>query len=100
MKITPTARIPEGTTVGELANGIYPDITFDHSLPQPWLDAVTKETGTYLAGQVVWGYPKGHTTFGYPLPLTVEAADIIADYMSDPPDIWVDIVTSRMDRGA
>lgn len=105
MKITRTAAIPHGTTVGELAAAIYHDITYDISLPQEWLNQVEKSTGVYLAGSVVWGYPTAFRMFGCPLPLTVEAADLLAEYTgladsegSHPMDPWTAIVDPRMDR--
>jgi hypothetical protein len=42
-------------------------------------------------GCVVWGYPP-NTTFGLPLPLTIEAADTLADLGYDNDERWTNIV--------
>lgn len=72
MKILPTlASLPAGTTKGDLIDLIDPQVTFDTTLPQGWVDDVT-DRGFDPRGQVVWAYPQG-TIFGLPMPLTEEA---------------------------
>jgi hypothetical protein len=60
----------EMQSVKELAHQLYPDLTFDTALPQPWVDACANR-GFDPRGQVVWGYPMGFIS-GHPLPITVE----------------------------
>lgn len=62
--------------------------SYDCALPQPWLDAAADKLSPYaetrdmvyrtLLGGLVWFYPKepGYL-FGYPFPITVEAAEYI-----------------------
>ena len=58
-------------SITQLAESIYPDLTFDTALPQDWVNAMT-QSGFDPRGQVVWGYPP-RCSFGQPYPLTLEA---------------------------
>lgn len=71
-KLPRLADIPPGTTKYDLGKQLYPDLTFDTALPQPWVDMMV--TGYYFDPRlcVVWGYPPGNA-FGNPYPLTQEA---------------------------
>jgi hypothetical protein len=65
--------LPEYMTKGELASLVYPDITYDTALPQPWVDQC-QELGFDPRPCFVWGYPPGSSVMGQPLPLTKEGA--------------------------
>lgn len=65
----------------EVTERMWPGVTFDTALPQPWVNAIMAEDAYWVGcdhgkfdprGQIVWGYPKG-SLFGLPLPLTIEA---------------------------
>jgi hypothetical protein len=62
----------------ELAEIIYPDIIFDTTLPQLWVNDVIEGVGKISlpfpepVPHFVWGYPPGYV-FGIPLPLTTKA---------------------------
>ena len=72
MKILPTlSQLPAGTTKGDLIDQVRPQVPFDPTLPQDWVN-LTTERGFDPRGQVVWAYPKG-TAWGLPMPLTTEA---------------------------
>ena len=95
MKITPNT--PD-MTKGDFAKDIYPDITYDTALPQPWVDQIMRECNFDPRPCVVWGYPKG-SCFGMPLPLTLAAADFLSDLGYGDNFFWCDIVNPRIDRG-
>lgn len=61
----------------ELAEQMYPGLTYDCSLPQWWVDDV-QGLGfcEHPAGIFVWGYAEGDT-MGAPWPLTVEAVQVL-----------------------
>lgn len=60
-------------TVSQAAERLFPGVTFDTALPQPWVDWA-REKGVDVRGHFVWGYPKGEgNVFGRPLPLTEKA---------------------------
>lgn len=63
-------------TAEKLASQLYPNLIFDTSLPQQWVDLVT-DRGFDPLGSVVWGYP-GTNFCGQPFPLTAEAALALA----------------------
>jgi len=63
-------------TTGDLAAELYPSMTYDTALPQPWVDRMA-DRGVDVRGRFVWGYPKG-TLAGFPFPLTLEAAIDVA----------------------
>lgn len=63
--------LPEGTTKGELAERLYPGVTFDTALPQPWVNEC-QALGFDPRPGFVWGFPAG-LIWGTPLPLTAEA---------------------------
>ena len=68
MKILPTlSRLPAGTTKGALIDRVAPQVTYDITLPQDWVNLTTAR-GFDPRGQVVWAYPHG-----LPMPLTEEA---------------------------
>lgn len=72
MKILPTlSQLPAGTTKGDLIDQVRPQVPFDPTLPQDWVNRTTK-LGFDPRGQVVWAYPHGYF-FGLPMPLTQEA---------------------------
>ena len=72
MKILPTlSQLPAGTTKGDLIDQVRPQVPFDPTLPQVWVNHTTK-LGFDPRGQVVWAYPQG-TVWGLPMPLTEEA---------------------------
>ena len=72
MKILPTqASLPTWTTKGDLIDLLDPQVPFDPTLPQDWVNHTTK-LGFDPRGQVVWAYPQGYI-FGLPMPLTHEA---------------------------
>ena len=72
MKILPTlSQLPAGTTKGDLIDQVRPQVPFDPTLPQVWVNRTTK-LGFDPRGQVVWAYPHGYF-FGLPMPLTQEA---------------------------
>ena len=55
-------------------------VTFDTALPMHWYEDVFRVTGEWVQNfGVVWCYDKA-TIWGAPVPLTREAADIIARY--------------------
>lgn len=58
-------------TVGELAEQLYPGMTYDTSLPQEWVNYCTARVFD-PRGQVVWLYPD-RDLLGIPAPLTQEA---------------------------
>lgn len=58
-------------SVSAAAERMYPGVTFDTALPQPWVDAMRAESKE-VRGHFVWLYPEG-CTFGMPAPVTVEA---------------------------
>jgi len=62
-------------TVGQAAERMYPDVTFDTALPQTWVDA-HQDDGTEVLGHFVWLYPSG-STFGMPAPITVEGVQMM-----------------------
>ena len=59
-------------TVAQLAESLYPGITYDYARPISW-DTLVRERGIEPNGRFVWLYPKG-SIFGFPAPLTREAA--------------------------
>jgi hypothetical protein len=67
-----------GATVGQIAEELYRGVTYDTALPQTWVDTM-QNRGFDPRGVVVWGYPEGNTLYGQPLPLTVEAALMLAN---------------------
>lgn len=72
MKILPTlSRLPAGTTRGDLIDRVAPQVPYDVTLPQDWVNLTTAR-GFDPRGQVVWAYPKG-TLYGIAMPLTTEA---------------------------
>ena len=62
-------------TVGQAAERMYPDVTFDTALPQTWVDA-HQDDGNEVLGHFVWLYPSG-STFGMPAPITVEGVQMM-----------------------
>jgi len=58
-------------TVKEQAERLYPGITFDYALPQPWVDEC-RTMGFDVRGHAVWLYPAGAGAFGEPGALTQE----------------------------
>ena len=70
----------EGLTVDKLADLLYPGVTYDTALPQPWVNDCSRNKNFDPRGMVVWGYPKGCSVFGDPLPLTLEAQDFLAEH--------------------
>jgi len=84
-------------TVGDLAKEYYPDITYDITLPEPWVAHMQDQYNWDPRGQVVWGYPC-ETGFGIPLPLTVEAADQLADACWEEHPVWEKIVVPKIKR--
>ncbi len=65
-------------TVSEAAERLFPGVTFDTALPQPWVDWA-REKGTDVRGHFVWGYDDKAPTFGRPLPLTDKAVLFLED---------------------
>ena len=68
-------------TVQETAERMWPGVSYDTALPQPWVNVILSqeywncaEKGFDPRGKFVWGYPD-KCIFGVPLPLTAEAAD-------------------------
>ena len=59
-------------TSGELAKDAYEGVTYDHALPQGWVNWCERH-GIDARGRFVWGYPEGAGLAGVPLPLTFEA---------------------------
>ena len=70
-------------TVGQAAERMYPDVTYDTALPQTWVDAHLND-GTEVLGHFVWLYPSG-SRFGMPAPITVEGVQMMyrPDFTSD-----------------
>ena len=66
-------------TVSDAAERLYPGITFDTALPQPWVNWARDDKGVDVRGQFVWGYDKKAPAFGRPLPLTAEANQFLED---------------------
>jgi hypothetical protein len=62
--------MPSYETKEAAAARIYPGITFDCALPQPWVDGHAFDVRPHF----VWGYPQSYL-FGLPLPLTHEGRD-------------------------
>jgi hypothetical protein len=62
----------ELSTTGDVAKALYDGTTYDHALPQGWVDWCRRR-GIEARGRFVWGYPSGAGLAGMPLPLTVEA---------------------------
>ena len=58
-------------TKDQAAKRLWPDITYDCALPQPWVDAARDVDGFDVRPHFVWGYPPG-SVFGRPLPLSDE----------------------------
>lgn len=73
--------LPRLITVRELADRVYEGLTYDTALPQPWVDRYVHEFD--VRGKVVWGYGKGFNAFGYPFPLTKEAADFLREKVGE-----------------
>ena len=72
MKILPTlSRLPAGTTRGDLIDRVAPQVPYDVTLPQDWVN-LTRVRGFDPRGQVVLAYPHGYIC-GMPMPLTTEA---------------------------
>ena len=65
-------------TVGQAAERMYPDVTFDTALPQTWVDAHLND-GTEVLGHFVWLYPEGNL-MGMPGPITVEGVQMMWDF--------------------
>jgi len=59
-------------TVSQAAERMYPGVTFDTALPQPWVNEMA-DLDMDVRGNVVWGYPE-NSTFGFPLPVTTDGA--------------------------
>lgn len=94
MKITKNMPV---MTKGEAATLLYPGITCDCALPQHWVDEMQNEYEFDVRPSVVWGYPAG-SVFGIPLPLTLKAADFLADIGYGDNDFWCRIVTNAISR--
>jgi hypothetical protein len=62
-----------GWTVGDVAERLYPGITYDTARPISW-DKIVRDRGIEPNGRYVWLYPKNGTIRGFPAPLTQEAA--------------------------
>ena len=72
MKLLPTlSSLPSWTTKGDLIALVSPQVPFDPTLPQDWVNLIT-DRGFDPRRQVVWAYPHGYI-FGLPMPLTQEA---------------------------
>jgi hypothetical protein len=67
-------------TVGERAEHRYPGVSYDHALPQDWVDFMRDEIGFDVRGRVVWGYPENMGVMGMPLPLDEGANAAINTY--------------------
>jgi hypothetical protein len=69
-------------TVGEAAERILPNTTYDTALPQDWVDDVKRVTGTYPAGMFVWCYGQtgARGIAQHPHPLTDEAVLLLMRY--------------------
>lgn len=66
---------PEECTIKELADALYPGVTWDPALPQDWIEE-QRTRGWEPVGAVVWGYsPYFNTLDGIPMPLTLEASE-------------------------
>lgn len=69
MKLLPSLSL--GLTKGDLITLVAPQVAYDITLPQDWVDHITN-LGFDPRGQVVWAYPHGYV-FGMPMPVTEEA---------------------------
>ena len=58
-------------SVREMAEKLYPGVTYDTALPQGWVNEM-QALGFDPRGQVIWLYPNGLLA-GQPAPLTAEA---------------------------
>ena len=56
------------------AGKLYPDLTFDSALPQPWVDEMLRVYEFDVREHFVWGYPSG-SFIGGPFPVTQIGAD-------------------------
>ena len=67
---------PTNRTKGEIAQLIYQDCTYDHALPQPWVDAMY-DRGYDVVPHFVWIYPDSHP-WGIPGPITTQGIAMLA----------------------
>lgn len=70
-------------TTSQLAEILYPGITFDSTLPQLWVDDWAAK-GIEVRGHFVWGYPYDSALGGIPLPLIVDTWEWMLKML--PPD--------------
>jgi hypothetical protein len=73
-------------TKTSLASTLYPNLTYDSALPQPWVD-LQLSLGFDPVPCVVWGYPSG-CLFGVPFPLTPDAEEYLLSLNPNWGEIW------------
>ena len=68
----------------QIAERMYPGVTFDVALPQPWVDMMQEliYPKVEVPPHFVWGYPEGNMG-GIPLPISTEGAGMMYQLASE-----------------
>lgn len=78
------ANLPPDCTKSQAATLLYPGLTFDAALPQPWVDAVHAEHHFDVRPHIVWGYPSA-SIFGRPFAVS----QVGQDWLDHQTDKWL-----------